>query len=121
MADRILIVDDVELNLKMVSTILAKEGYEVVNAQSGGEALEIGGASPPSLAILDVMLPDFDGFTLYKRINSTSLISHIPIIIHTALTGVEDKLKAFDSGADDFLPKPFDAQELRVRIRALLR
>ena len=121
MSIRILVVDDTELNLKLVSTILLKDGYEVITARNGLEALEVIKAAPPALAILDVMMPDMDGYTLCRRLRQNSTTAKIPIIILTALSGVEDKIKAFDSGADDFLAKPFEPQELRARIKVLLR
>jgi pilus assembly protein CpaE len=121
MAIRILVVDDTELNLKMVGAILAKDGYEVLTARNGFEALEVIQSTPPALAILDVMMPDMDGYTLCGRLRQTPTTEKIPIIILTALSDVEDKMKAFDSGADDFLAKPFEPQELRARIKVLLR
>ena len=121
MSIRILVVDDTELNLKMVSAILLKDGYEVVTAQNGLEALKVIKSTPPALAILDVMMPDMDGYTLCRRLRQDPTTAKIPIIILTALSGVEDKIKAFDSGADDFLAKPFEPQELRARIKVLLR
>ena len=121
MSIRILVVDDTELNLKMVSAILVKDGYEVITARNGFEALEAIKSTPPALAILDVMMPDMDGYTLCGRLRKNPTTAKIPIIILTALSGVEDKIKAFDSGADDFLAKPFEPQELRARIKVLLR
>ena len=121
MSIKILVVDDAELNLKMVSAILMKDGYQVITARNGFEALEAIKSNPPALAILDVMMPDMDGYTLCGRLRQTPSTSKIPIIILTALSGVEDKIKAFDSGADDFLAKPFEPQELRARIKVLLR
>ncbi len=121
MAIRILVVDDTDLNLKMVSAILGKDGYEIVTARNGFEALEVIKISPPALAILDVMMPDMDGYTLCGHLRKIPSTAKIPIIILTALSGVEDKIKAFDSGADDFLAKPFEPQELRARIKVLLR
>ncbi len=121
MSIRILVVDDTELNLKMVSAILVKDGYEVITAHNGLEALEAIKSTPPALAILDVMMPDMDGYTLCGRLRKNPTTAKIPIIILTALSGVEDKIKAFDSGADDFLAKPFEPQELRARIKVLLR
>jgi pilus assembly protein CpaE len=121
MSIRILVVDDTELNLKMVSAILLKDGYQVITARNGLEALEAIKTTPPALAILDVMMPDMDGYTLCGHLRQIPSTSKIPIIILTALSGVEDKIKAFDSGADDFLAKPFEPQELRARIKVLLR
>lgn len=121
MSVRILVVDDTELNLKMVGAILTKDGYEVVTARNGMEALGLIKISPPSLAILDVMMPDMDGYMLCGHLRQSPITANIPIIILTTLNSVEDKIKAFDSGADDFLAKPFEPQELRARIRALLK
>ena len=121
MSIRILVVDDAELNLKMVSAILMKDGYQVITARNGLEALEAVKSNPPALALLDVMMPDMDGYTLCARLRQIPSTAKIPIIILTALSGVEDKIKAFDSGADDFLAKPFEPQELRARIKVLLR
>ncbi|MBI5946352.1 MAG: response regulator [Chloroflexi bacterium] len=121
MSNRILVVDDTELNLKMVSAILVKDGYEVVTARNGFEALEVIKSAPPALAILDVMMPDMDGYTLCGHLRKIPSTAKIPIIILTALSGVDDKIKAFDSGADDFLAKPFEPQELRARMKVLLR
>jgi pilus assembly protein CpaE len=118
---RILVVDDAELNLKMVTAFLSKDGYEVVTARNGFEALEVIKSTPPALAILDVMMPDMNGYALCERLRQIPTTAKIPIVILTALSGVEDKIKAFDSGADDFLAKPFEPQELRARIKVLLR
>ena len=121
MSIQILVVDDTEFNLKMVSAILGKDGYEVITARNGLEALEVIKTAHPALAILDVMMPDMDGYTLCGHLRKIPSTAKIPIIILTALSGVEDKIKAFDSGADDFLAKPFEPQELRARIKVLLR
>ena len=82
---RILVVDDTELNLKLVSAILIKDGYEVITARNGLEALDVIKTSPPALAILDVMMPDMDGYTLCGHFRQNPLTSKIPIIILTAL------------------------------------
>ncbi len=121
MSIRILVVDDTELNLKMVSAILVRDGYEIITARNGDEALKVIKSTPPALAILDVMMPDMDGYTLCEHLRQNPTTEKIPIIILTALSGVEDKIKAFDSGADDFLAKPFEPQELRARVKVLLR
>jgi pilus assembly protein CpaE len=121
MSTQILVVDDTDLILKMVSAILVKDGYEVITARNGFEALEVVKTTPPALAILDVMMPDMDGYTLCARLRQNPTTAKIPIIILTALSDVENKIKAFDSGADDFLAKPFEPQELRARIKVLLR
>ncbi|MEW6405177.1 MAG: response regulator [Chloroflexota bacterium] len=121
MSTRILVVDDNELNLTMVRGALQSEGYELYMARNGFEALQAVKNQPPALAILDVMMPDMDGFTLCQKIRQEPATASIPIIILTALSQVEDKIKAFDSGADDFMAKPFAPQELRARVKVLLR
>ncbi|MBT7015147.1 MAG: response regulator, partial [Anaerolineae bacterium] len=121
MAAHILIVDDNELNLKLATAVLEKEGYQTSTALNGKEALERANKNPPDLAILDVMMPDMDGYELCQRMRDTPKLAAIPVIILTALSSVDDKLKAFDVGADDFLSKPFVPAELRARVKVLLR
>ncbi|MBI5842061.1 MAG: response regulator [Chloroflexi bacterium] len=121
MPTRILVVDDNEMNLKLVSATLQTEGYQVTTARDGREALESIKKQPPALAILDVMMPDMDGYTLCRHFRREPSTATIPIIILTALNQVDDKIKAFDSGADDFMAKPFEPQELRARVKVLLR
>jgi len=121
MTAHILIVDDNELNLKLASKILEKEGYRTSTALNGKEALEYANKTPPDLIILDVMMPDIDGYQLCQKIRETPNLSHIPVIMLTALSSVDDRLKAFEVGADDFLSKPFVPAELRARVKVLLR
>ncbi len=121
MATRIFIVDDSEMNLKMVSALLGKEGYEVITAMNAEQALGKIGPAAPELAILDVMMPDMDGYELCRRLRERPDTAHIPIIILTALSELDERLKAFDAGADDFIAKPFQPQELLARIKVLLR
>jgi len=121
MPAHILIVDDNELNLKLASTVLEKEGYQTSTALNGKEALARANKAPPDLAILDVMMPDMDGYELCKRIRETPSLANIPVIMLTALSSVDDRLKAFEVGADDFVSKPFVPAELRARVKVLLR
>jgi pilus assembly protein CpaE len=121
MSTRILIVDDDELNLKLVASSLEKEGYELALARNGEEALELIKQHLPELAILDVMLPDIDGYTLCQQIRSSQKNRYTAILMLTALTNVSEKIKGFESGADDFMAKPFQPLELRARVKALLR
>jgi pilus assembly protein CpaE len=119
--ETIYIVDDSELNLKLISAVLKSVGYDVVTAQNAADALANIGTVRPNLAILDVMMPDMDGYELCRRLRSRPDTSKIPIIILTALTELDERLKAFDAGADDFIPKPFQPLELQARVKVLLR
>ncbi len=117
----ILIVDDNELNLRLATRVLEKDGYQTTTALNGFEALELCDQNPPDLAILDVMMPDMDGYELCRRMRENPKLKHTPIIILTALSSVDDRLQAFDVGADDFLSKPFVPAELLARVKVFLR
>jgi pilus assembly protein CpaE len=121
MTVKILVVDDSEMNLKLVSVILQKEGYEVATALNAGLALNYVEGVTPDMAILDVMMPDMDGFELCRRLRQRENTARIPIMMLTALSELDERLKAFDAGADDFLAKPFQPEELLARIKVLLR
>ncbi len=114
----ILLVED-EGNLrKLIKTYLEKEKVNVVEASDGKEALELWEENKYDLVILDIMLPEYDGWTVCKRIRQNS---HVPIIMLTARSEVDDKLFGFELGADDYVTKPFSVKELVARVRALLK
>ena len=117
MKDTILIVEDDRDILEVVTIMLGREGFKVLKATNGKEAIE-GVSKKPDLIILDVMLPDMDGFTVCRRIREESLA---PVLFLTAKTGVQDKTEGLEAGGDDYLVKPFFQEELLARIRALLR
>jgi pilus assembly protein CpaE len=121
MAETIYVVDDNDLNLKIASAALRAVGYEVVTAQNAAEVLANIGTVRPSLAILDVMMPDMDGYELCRQLRSHSETSNLPIIILTTLSELDERLKAFEAGADDFIAKPFNPKELQARVKVLLR
>lgn len=121
MSQHILIVDDNDLNLKLATTVLAKEGYQTSTAINGYQALEKATDHPPDLAILDIMMPDMNGYELCRRMRENPRLANIPIIILTALSSVDDRLKAFEVGADDFLSKPFVPAELVARVKILFK
>jgi pilus assembly protein CpaE len=121
MTTKILVVDDNEMNLRMVSAILKRAGYQVFTASNGKETLENIANIAPDLAILDVMMPDMDGYELCRRLRHRSDTADLPIIMLTALSELDERLKAFEVGADDFMAKPFDPPELLARIKVLLR
>ncbi len=115
---KILVVDDEELLVKGIKYNLQNEGYEVITANNGEDAIELARTSDLGLIVLDVMMPRVDGLEACRRIRE---FSDIPIIMLTARTDDMDKLLGFDQGADDYLTKPFNILELKARIRALLR
>ncbi len=118
---KILIVDDEETNIKLLSAVLIPEGYKILAAKNGIEALEIVSKDPPDLILLDIMMPEMDGYEVCKRLKADKDTRIIPVIMITALSDRKDKLKAVDVGADEFLSKPVDTTELQVRVRSLLR
>ncbi|MFN6473556.1 MAG: response regulator [Nostoc sp. SerVER01] len=119
--DRILAVDDTRDNLILVQTILESEGYEVDLAPDGITALRKIEQSPPDLILLDVMMPGMDGYEVTRRIrNNRSIGSYIPILLITAFHE-SSVVEGLDAGADDFIRKPFDTDELLARVRSLLR
>jgi len=119
--DIVLAVDDNEQNLQLLEEYLSTWGYDVVLARDGREALELFPRINPAVIVLDVMMPVMDGYEACGFIKETSVGRTIPILMLTALTGTEDKIKALECGADDFLNKPINREELRTRIRSLAR
>ncbi|HVT44125.1 MAG TPA: HD domain-containing phosphohydrolase [Thermoanaerobaculia bacterium] len=117
----VLAVDDNEQNLQLLEEYLWQWGYDVVLARDGREALDLFPQVNPALIVLDVMMPNMDGYEACARIKATAQGRRIPIVMLTALTGTEDKIRALESGADDFLNKPINKEELRTRIRSLLK
>ena len=115
---KILVVDDEELLVKGIRFNLQKEGYEVISGYNGAEAVMLAKNENPDLVILDVMMPELDGFGACEKIRE---FSDVPIILLTAKSDDMDKLMGFDYGADDYLTKPFNILELKARIKALLR
>lgn len=117
----ILIVDDETMNIKLIKAFLLKEGYHFLTAMDGEEALEIANDTIPDLILLDVMMPGIDGFEVCLRLKEKEGFKDVPIIMVTALMEKENKVKAMEVGADDFICKPLDRTELIVRIKSLLR
>ena len=118
MAARILIVDDEPNIIGAVSPLLRARGYDVLSAMSGRAALETIDRDKPDLIVLDLSLPDIDGVEVCRRVRQTS---SVPILVLSARAGERDKVSALDAGADDYVTKPFGAEELLARIRATLR
>ncbi len=117
---RILIAED-EFSLRLVlRTILEREGFTVLEAQNGAEALRIATSEIPDVALLDVMMPEMDGFEVCRQIRGSFATRHIPVVMLTARTEVNDKLRGLEGGANDYVTKPWDNRELVLRIRNVL-
>jgi two-component system cell cycle response regulator len=121
MTARVLIVDDLAPNVKLLEAKLANEYYEYASAYSGKEALEKVKTFKPDIILLDVMMPEMDGFEACKRLKSDPETSHIPVVMVTALSDISDRVQGLQSGADDFLTKPINEVHLFARIRSLTR
>lgn len=115
---KILVVDDEQLYRHLVKVNLEPEGYEVITAANGQEALDMVSNKHPDLVILDVMMPRLDGFETLERIRQ---FSEVPIIMLTGKTEEHDRVKGLNTGADDYVAKPFSATELVARVKAVLR
>lgn len=118
MAERILVVDDEPRFVRLVEANLQTEGFEVLKAKNGPQAIDMTVSEKPDLILLDVMMPEMDGFVVCERIRE---FSTIPIIMLTAKGDEEHKVRGLNLGADDYIIKPFSANELLARVRAVLR
>ncbi len=117
----ILVVDDIPANVKLLEAKLTSEYYNVITARDGFEALEQAKKHKPDLVLLDVMMPKMDGFTTCKHMKEDPEISHIPVVMVTALSEVSDRVKGLESGADDFITKPIRDAALFARVKSLIR
>jgi two-component system response regulator RpaA len=118
---KIIVVDDDPAIQALIKINLELQQHQVLTASDGIEGYALIQQEIPDLVILDVMMPNADGYTTCQRIRKNPATEHIPVLMLTALGVVEDKVKGFDVGADDYLVKPFELPELQVRVRALLR
>jgi two-component system alkaline phosphatase synthesis response regulator PhoP len=117
----ILVVDDNDMNLMLIAKILELEGYQVVPARNGREAIQAVVAKVPDLAILDVMMPDMDGYELCKKLRQPPLNVAIPIVLLTAMASDMEMSLAMKAGANDIWPKPFDIELFRRKVGELLK
>ena len=121
MSARVLVVDDILPNVKLLEAKLSSEYYDVLTATSGDEALRKVDNDSPDIILLDVMMPGMDGFEVCRRIKDNPAHAHIPVVMVTALTDSEDKVRGLEAGADDFLSKPVNDTALMARVRSLVR
>lgn len=121
MAEKVLIIDDDVDTLKLVGLMLERQGYEIAVASNGTIGLDKAAEVKPELILLDVMMPDLDGYEVTKRLRSDPGLAHIPIIMFTAKTMVDDKVAGFEAGVDDYLTKPTHPAELTAHVKAVLQ
>lgn len=117
----VLIVDDEPSIRDIIKSILSEEGYNLVFARNGKEALEKAAEVTPDLVLLDVMMPVMDGFEVCRRLRSDPFLSEVPIIMITTLGDRDSRLRGIETGADDFVTKPFDLFELQTRVKTISR
>lgn len=118
---KILVVDDDESILELIKINLELMGHDVLTAPDGIKGFALVKQNLPDLVILDVMMPEVDGYTVAQRIRQNPESKEIPILMLTALGMLQDKVQGFNSGVDDYLVKPFELEELKIRVKALLR
>jgi DNA-binding response OmpR family regulator len=118
---RILLAEDDDAIVDLVNAALEGAGVERLRAENGARAIEMLRIYTPDMLVLDVMMPEMDGIEAAQRIRDDELLTEVPILMLTALSGVDNKVEGLDAGADAYLPKPFDLREFKAQINALLR
>ena len=121
MTARVLVVDDSLPNRKLLEARLQDEYFEVLGAASGAEAITLAQRWSPDIILLDVLMPEMDGFEACRRLKAQPATAHIPVVMVTSLHDQSERVRGLDAGADDFLVKPVDQATLFARLRALLR
>jgi CheY-like chemotaxis protein len=119
-AGKVLVVDDGPENVRLLEAVLVPRGYEVVTATDGAAALDLAGTQDPDLILLDAIMPGLDGYAVCRSLRANDATAVIPVIMVTSSVG-QERSKAIDAGADDFIPKPFNHDELLLRVRSLIR
>uniref|UniRef100_A0A7C4W1X4 Response regulator n=1 Tax=Desulfatirhabdium butyrativorans TaxID=340467 RepID=A0A7C4W1X4_9BACT len=117
----ILIVDDEDMNLQLLEVMLLPTGYTVLKAGNGREAVDFARRSRPDVILMDIMMPVMNGIEATRILKSDEATRDIPIVMTTALRDVQDRIRALEAGADDYMSKPFDMTELRIRVQTLVK
>src|SRR5256885_8501107 len=118
---RILVVDDLDANRQLLTRLLVRDGHLVFTASSGAQALDLVAREQPDLVLLDVVMPHMSGFDVCRELKGETATRLIPVVLVTALGGTRERIEGLEAGADDFLTKPVNAQELQARVRSPLR
>ncbi|MCZ6679402.1 MAG: response regulator [Candidatus Poribacteria bacterium] len=118
---KILVVDDEPRNIRILQIQLTAKGYTVLTATNGQEALEMVKTASPDLILLDIMMPKMNGFEVCEQIRADESTQFLPVVMVTALSDTQDRIRAIELGADDFISKPFDSLEILARVRSLVR
>jgi adenylate cyclase len=121
MKKKVLIVDDTPLNVKILADVLEFKGYQVITASGGREGLAKVESEKPDIVLLDVMMPDLDGYAVCREIRANPATAILPVVMVTALDPTQERVKGLEAGADDFLAKPINQPELFARVQSLLR
>ena len=119
--NRILVVDDEERNIEIINRIFVRDDYEMEFAQNGKDALECVSDFEPDVIVLDVMMPGIDGYKVCHQLKSDKETSKIMVLLLSGKVTIEDRLKGYEVQADDYVTKPYDPEELRAKVRILLR
>ncbi|MFZ1214112.1 MAG: response regulator, partial [Pseudolabrys sp.] len=118
---RILAVDDMPTNLEILRVRLEAQGYEVITAEDGEQALTKAREFEPDLVLLDIMMPKLDGIAVLKQLKQDTTLRFVPVILVTAKSDIRDVVSGLDAGGDEYLTKPFEHAALTARVRSLLR